>query len=161
MRTKWSIVGAVVGFALAYGIFGGSDDRDEEPILSERDLPRAEDVISLIKRTGRIDFRQVFPSDWQAICFSGEYQHPVRDVNYQLKKDFKACSGRFVEYRDEHLHAMTIVWPDRCRVIDLRYPPDFRFALQQNDRECIRKEDMRTFVLTDTPYRQTLLPSEQ
>jgi hypothetical protein len=147
----------VVGFALAYGIFGGSDDNDEEPILSERDLPRANDVISLIKRTGRIDFRQVFPSDWEAICFSGEYERPVENVRDLLGKNFPTCSGRFAEDRVQHLRAMTIVWPDRCRVIDVR---DFRVFGFRSDRECIRREDMRTFVLTRT-YGPTLSPSEQ
>jgi hypothetical protein len=85
----------------------------------------------------------------------------VSDVNYELGKDFKTCSGLFAEYRDDDLQAMAIVWPDRCRVIDVFYPPDFRVQRFQNDRECIRREDMRTFVLTDGPYGPTLLPSEQ
>jgi hypothetical protein len=72
---------------------------------SQDDLPQDKEVIAYIKNNKRVDFRKLFPSNWEAICFSGEYQHPVSDIKYELGKDFPACSGSYSKFRDYGLRS--------------------------------------------------------
>jgi hypothetical protein len=122
------------------------------------DMPQDKEVIAFVKNNRRIDFRKIFPSDWEAICFSGEYQQPVRDIKYELGKDFPACSGSYSKFRDDGLQAITIVWSDRCRVIEID-TSDF-YIESQNGRSCYRKQTINEFSLQKSPVGMILAPSE-
>jgi hypothetical protein len=122
------------------------------------DIPQDKEVIAFIKSNKRIDFRKVFPSDWESICFSGEYQHPIRDINYKLGKNFPTCSGSYRNARHDRLQAITIVWSDRCRVIEIN-TSDF-FIESQNGRSCYRRETINEFSLQESPVGVLLAPSE-
>jgi hypothetical protein len=116
---------------------------------SQDDMPQDKEVIAFIKNSKRVDFRKMFPSDWEAICFSGEYQHPVRDIKYELGKDFPACSGTYSNTRWDRLSAITIVWPQRCRVIEVN-TSDF-FIESQNGTSCYKRETINEFSLQKSP----------
>jgi hypothetical protein len=122
------------------------------------DMPQDKEVIAFIKDNKRIDFRKVFPSDWEAICFSGQYQHPIRDIKYELGMDFPACSGSYRNVRHDRLQALTIVWSDRCRVIEIN-TSDF-FIESQNNTSCYRRETINEFSLQKSRVGMLLAPSE-
>jgi hypothetical protein len=122
------------------------------------DMPQDKEVIAFIKNNKRIDFRKIFPSDWEAICFSGQYQHPVRDIKYELGKDFPACSGLYRNARHDGLQAISIVWSDRCRVIEID-TSDFHIE-SQNGTSCYRSETISEFSLQKSPVGLLLAPSE-
>lgn len=126
--------------------------------VSKEDMPQDKEVIAFVKNNRRIDFRKIFPSDWEAICFSGEYQQPVSDIKYQLGKYFTACYGVYSKFRDDGLQAITIVWGHTCRVIEID-TSDF-FIESQNGTSCYRRENIIEFSFQKSPVGIILAPSE-
>lgn len=122
----------------------------------QEDMPQDKDVIAIIKKTSRIDFKKLFPSNWEAVCFSGQYQHPVRDIKYELGKDFTACSGSYENTRYDGLQAITIVWNNKCRVIEVS-TSDF-YIESQNGTSCYRREMANEFSLQQWPVGTILAP---
>jgi len=123
---------------------------------SQEGLPQDREVIAFIKNNKRVDFRKMFPSDWEAICFSGQYQHPIRDIKYELGKDFAACSGSFSNTRYDRLQAVGIIWKQSCRVIEIN-TSDF-FIERQNGKRCYKRETIGEFSLQRSPVRTILAP---
>jgi hypothetical protein len=125
---------------------------------SQDDLPQDKEVIAYIKNNKRVDFRKLFPSNWEAICFSGEYQHPVSDIKYELGKDFPACSGSYSKFRDYGLQAISIIWSQKCRVIEVS-TSDF-YVERQNGTSCYMRELIDEFSLQESPVGMILTPEK-
>lgn len=124
---------------------------------SKEDMSQDKAIIAFIKRNKHIDFRKLFPSNWEAICLSGEYQDPVRDIEYELGKYFSTCSGSGGTVRDDGIQAITIIWGNRCRVIEV--PTSDFYIERQNGTSCYKKESITEFSLQQSPVGLILEPS--
>ncbi|MGO4386761.1 hypothetical protein AB4Y85_04435 [Microvirga sp. 2YAF29] len=124
--------------------------------VSQGGLPQDKEVIEYIKRNKRVDFIKLFPSNWEAICFSGEYQHPLSDIKYELGKDFSSCLGSYSHYRDSGLQAISIIWSNKCRIIEI---PTSNFYIEhQNGTSCYERNSIKEFHLQQSPVGIILVP---
>jgi hypothetical protein len=126
--------------------------------MATQDSPQDKEVIAFIKGNSRINFKIIFPSDWEAICFSGEYQHPIRDIKYELGKDFSACTGSYRNFRDDGVQAISVIWSNRCRIIDVS--TSRFFVERQNGTSCYRRDAIKEFSLQQSPVGMILVPLE-